>query len=126
MTTRVRKIRQGWDGMKKDRLSKRIAKMNHTMAPSFSPGPSRSAKSKDRDGERAASYRIARLRLGAGEDLRCVIKNMSRNGAKIVLEGKIALPRTVILDIDAKEMSCAVRWQNENEAGLKFNRDSKT
>ncbi|WP_428408376.1 PilZ domain-containing protein [Hyphococcus sp.] len=55
-------------------------------------------------------------------DIKCIVKNISADGAMIVLEGAIALPERFRLVIDGYSAPAPVRlvWQEENQAGLAF------
>ncbi len=55
-------------------------------------------------------------------EMKCIVKNISPDGAMIVLEGAIALPERFRLAIDGYAAPAPVRlvWQEEDEAGLAF------
>ncbi len=71
---------------------------------------------------RVPVYREGRLILTGGSQLRCVIVDLSRNGARIELDGASGLPEFVSLKVVATDevRRARVAWTRENTAGLSF------
>lgn len=80
-------------------------------------------KSKPRSAGRAPAYKFGILinPLDRSE-IRCVITNLSRSGAKVMLEGAVTLAPFVTLKIGAVGAvhRAKVAWQDGNEVGLMF------
>lgn len=85
----------------------------------FSP-PLKNLKS--RSAPRAPAYRIARLILPSGAHVKCVVKELSAKGAKVVIEGHLALPAHAKLEfaLTGQALHATIIWQEEAEAGLEF------
>lgn len=106
----------------KDQLSKRLAAIKTAKPVDWTPPP---AKERPRRGEdRKPSYRFARVILADRSEVKCIIKDVSSGGVKIVLEGAHPLPSRVNLKVDqtGQTFRAAVVWQKELEAGLAFDR----
>ncbi len=82
----------------------------------------RSAPKADREEERRPVYKFGIALTSGGDERRCVVRDISETGAKIVLEGAIALPREFRLVIDGYRAptTAALVWQKDNEAGITF------
>ncbi len=53
--------------------------------------------------------------------LDCIVKNMSEEGAKLVLSVPESLPDAFsVRFIDGRERTCAVRWRVMNEIGVQY------
>jgi hypothetical protein len=52
----------------------------------------------------------------------CLVRNMSRNGAKVVVQGTVLLPREFELTLPQKGESRRARivWREQGEAGIAF------
>ena len=75
---------------------------------------------KDREAERKSVYKFGLVQAPNGEEIRCVVRDLSESGAKLVLEGAISLPGDFRLVIDGYHAPthASLKWQNENEAGV--------
>lgn len=71
---------------------------------------------------RVPVYREGRLILTGGSHLRCVIVDLSRNGARIELDSESGLPEFVSLKVVVTDevRRARVAWTRENTAGLSF------
>lgn len=80
------------------------------------------ARETDREAYRKAVYKFGMVLTQGGEEARCVVRDISDTGAKIVLEGGIALPSEFRLLIDGYRAPAAatLKWQKDNEAGVKL------
>ncbi len=78
------------------------------------------APKKDREAQRKSVYKFGLVQAPNGEEIRCVVRDLSESGAKLVLEGTISLPGEFRLVIDGYHAPthALLKWQNENEAGV--------
>lgn len=76
----------------------------------------------DRETARRPAYKIGMVMTPAGEDISCVVRDISEAGARVVLEGAIGLPPEFKLVIEgySAPTHVALAWQKENEAGISF------
>lgn len=107
----------------KDRISRRLASITAARpvdAPP--PPPSKKPKRVQRADDRRPAFKFGKVVLDDKSELKCVIKDLSAAGAKIVLEGAITLPPIVLLKIDqtGERRKAAVVWQKETDVGLSF------
>jgi hypothetical protein len=107
----------------KERLRQRLTALSASKSPANSAiEKMKHGRKKDRGAPRVATYRVGRVIYGGRNSTQCVIKDMSENGARIVLEGEAALPPQVTLVIaqSGVRRTAAVIWQNDREVGLAF------
>ncbi len=80
------------------------------------------ARQADREDDRKPVYKFGVIVMRGGEEARCVVRDISEHGARIVLEGSIPLPREFRLVIDGYRAptTASLAWQKENEAGVSF------
>ena len=104
-----------------DKLQSRIARLKAPAAAAAGGVASRN-KHAPREGDRLETYKGGKLLIPNGEDVACVIKNMSKKGAKAIVATEVALPPTVTLCIPAAGLKrrCRVAWCKEGEIGLTF------
>jgi len=78
------------------------------------------ARETDREAYRRAVYKIGMVMTHGGDEARCVVRDISDTGAKIVLEGGLALPAEFRLLIDGYRApaDATLKWQKKNEAGV--------
>lgn len=71
---------------------------------------------------RQAVFRSAQLQISKSENIPCVVKNLSPEGARIVMAGAYGLPLTATLKMHQFGFvkKARVVWQHETEAGLQF------
>jgi hypothetical protein len=109
---------------KKDNiLSKRLASLSSQKPVDWTPPPSAAPKERPKRVEdRKPAYRFARLILGDRSEVKCIIRDFSSRGMRVVLEGSHPLPPhlTVKIDQTGQSKKAAVVWQKELEAGLCF------
>lgn len=106
----------------KDRITRRLTAIKTASAAQFDgPEAARPSRNK-RSEERRTVYRFARLVLPDRSVVKCIMKDVSTGGAKIVIEGNIAMPSRVLLKVDqtGQTKRARVAWQNETEVGLQF------
>ena len=75
-----------------------------------------------RKAERVACYKFGMVVTLEGDEMNCVVRDISRAGAKIVIEGAKGLPSRFTLVIDGYRAPTRVArvWQNDDEAGVLF------
>lgn len=75
-----------------------------------------------RNGVRRNCYKIAIVVGGRSFEHSCVVKDLSPHGARIAVDGEMALPRRLTLKIHGMGTNerCRVCWQMGREAGLAF------
>lgn len=75
-----------------------------------------------RKSPRVRSLKGARIVYDNGTKTRdCTIRNMSKDGAKLVMESAMQLPDAFILLFDdGNQRFCRVRWRKINEIGVEF------
>ncbi len=105
----------------KDLISKRLAAITAAKPVELS-APTTSKQRPKRVEARQSVFRFARIILADRSQVKCIIKDVSSRGAKIVLEGSHPLPSRITLKIDqtGQVKPAAVVWQKELEAGLAF------
>lgn len=86
------------------------------------PAPTYVARRTIRSEQRETSYRLATILLNGRFGHKAVIRDMSRIGARILLEEMQTLPPVVTLKIaqTGAKIRARVIWQREMEAGLSF------
>ncbi|MGE0409467.1 MAG: PilZ domain-containing protein [Amphiplicatus sp.] len=106
----------------KDIISKRLAAITSSKPVAVSGAVAAAKGRAKRAEERQSVFRFARLFLSDRHEVKCIVKDLSSRGAKIVLEGSHPLPSRVVLKIDQTGVTknAAVVWQKELEAGLAF------
>lgn len=112
----------------KNRISERLAAIKTASAAQFdAPEPPRATRAK-RAAERQTVYRFARLVLPDRSVVKCIMKDISTGGAKVIIEGAIAMPPKVLLKVDQTGVTkrARVAWQKDTEVGLQFIVDSET
>lgn len=102
------------------RLTTRIATLKASTPVDFPLPPQKAPKA--RVTARNVAYKIAKLRLPGGSAYTCIVKDISKSGAKVLTEGSQTLPVRVALEIEqiGRSLSAAVVWQDGNEVGLLF------
>lgn len=71
---------------------------------------------------RSAVYIHNVLILNDGTRLTCIMRDTSRFGLRIALQGAISLPDTVLIRVDRTMWRCRVVWRTRAEAGLELMR----
>lgn len=107
----------------KDILSKRLASLSSQKPVDWTPPPSAAPKQRPkRAEERKQVYRFGRLILADRSEVKCIIRDFSSCGVRVVLQGAHPLPPFVTIKIDqsGQTKKAAVVWQKELEAGLCF------
>jgi hypothetical protein len=71
---------------------------------------------------RSRVLKSAKLILGSSSVIDCVVRNLTNNGARIVVDNSIILPEHLQLTFDGGRTSyaCRVVWRRLNETGLEF------
>ncbi|MEM9170540.1 MAG: PilZ domain-containing protein [Pseudomonadota bacterium] len=79
-------------------------------------------KRKGREATRRSAYKIGVIRLYNNEVLRCVVKDVSQSGARVVLEGSISLPNEFLFTIEGFKGEARVKrvWQREKIVGVQY------
>ncbi len=105
--------------MTKKNLHERLASLKPTKPVHLSKMQGRK---RDRESERRSAYKFGTLRLAGGEEIKCIVQDLSATGMKIKLQGAQALTPEMFMVISGMGFSRPVRlcWQNEDEAGLSY------
>ncbi len=71
---------------------------------------------------RTTVYRLASLFINKMDSERCIVVNLSADGARITMEDVIDLPETVVLRFDQSGIrkNARVVWRQDRDAGLCF------
>ncbi len=77
---------------------------------------------------RKTTFKLARIFVNKIDSIRCVVINLSADGARISIEGEFDMPQFVVLKFEETgiQKKARVAWQHENEFGLSFLRTEKT
>ncbi len=77
---------------------------------------------------RKTVFKLARVFVNKIDSIRCVIVNLSADGARISIEGEFDMPQYVVLMFEETgiKKKARIAWQHENEFGLSFLRKEKT
>lgn len=112
----------------KDRISARLAAIKTASAAQFDMPEKPRPSSNKRGSDRRTVYRFARLVLPDRSVVKCIMKDISPGGAKVVIEGAIIMPPKVLLKVDqtGETKRARVAWQTDTEVGLQFIVDSET
>lgn len=102
-----------------DKLNDRLKRL--ATAPSVEAPQPKKFKAR-RAVDRIPSFKFGRISLQTGEDIRCVVKDMSPSGAKIALEGAFTLPLRAILTIEqmGRGRRVTIEWQEGPDVGVSF------
>ena len=74
-----------------------------------------------RDTTRRHTYLPAFLYTVAGTSLgKCIVKDISENGAKIIFSAVEELPDGFLLTMGMSRQHCRVMWRNQEEVGVQF------
>ena len=106
---------------KNNRLTERFQTIASTK-PVVSTAPRVRSTRMPRDNERITCYRYGKIKYGNFEPVQVVIKDVSPNGARIVLEHASKLPDMILLKAPSSGIKsrCLVVWQRGHTAGMKF------
>lgn len=76
----------------------------------------------ERGAQRRKVFKFGIALFPSGDEAKCIVKDISAEGAKLTLEGAIGLPAEFTLAIDGfgAPTKAALVWQSDNEAGIKF------
>jgi PilZ domain len=77
---------------------------------------------------RKTTFKLARIFVNKIDSIRCVIINLSADGARISIEGDFDMPQYIVLKFEETgiQKKARIAWQHENEFGLSFLREEKT
>jgi PilZ domain len=77
---------------------------------------------------RKTTFKLARIFVNKIDSIRCVIINLSADGARISIEGDFDMPQYVVLKFEETgiKKKARIAWRHENEFGLSFLREEKT
>jgi|GEM_PF-1540339 len=76
---------------------------------------------------RKSVFKLARIFVNKIDSVRCVVINLSADGARISIEGEFNMPPFVVLKFEESgiKKKARVAWQHNNEFGLSFLRKEK-
>jgi PilZ domain-containing protein len=96
--------------------------------PVATPPEFASAQENRRRQPRKTTFKLARIFVNKIDSIRCVIINLSADGARISIEGDFDMPQYVVLKFEETgiQKKARIAWQHENEFGLSFLREEKT
>ncbi len=105
--------------MRKKQLENRLATLKPTKSVDLS---NMKGRQRDRNAERRSAYKFGTLHLPGGEEIQCIVQDLSATGMKIKLPGAHALTPEMFMVISGMGFSKVVklRWQDEDEAGLSY------
>jgi len=107
-----------------DRLERRLKSLSapNPNEPMFGSRKARPKNSDKRSHDRTPTFRVGKVIFASRSEVPCVIKDCTQEGARIALEGELALPEQVVLAIAQAGMRRAARviWQDGREVGLEF------
>lgn len=107
-------------GKMNERLAKRIADLSASAAAGVDYSSAK--REKDRACNRSPTFKPGRIIFSGRNEVPCIIKDMTADGARVILEGEAGLPPVVTLIVtqSASRRRARVAWQKEREAGLSF------
>lgn len=99
-----------------DRLTARLSALTTAPALALHLAPARSRRGEPRE----PVYRFGRVMFGDSTVICCIIKDISRSGARIMMEGAGDLPEhlTFCIDQSGRRYRARVAWRRDQEAGL--------
>jgi hypothetical protein len=106
-----------------DRMLRRLTALTTASAVRDAEIPAPKKQRRKQPGEdRRSIFRFATAEIGGGGEARCIVRDVSRNGARIAFEGEPSLPPVIVLRMDptGERRHARVIWQREREAGLLF------
>lgn len=108
-----------------DILARRIARIASTKPAVCPPIPARRQKPSDIRAKREKVFRLASIYTGKNSFVRCVVKDISGNGACLTLQTAKALPASVVVkfDQDGVRRRMKVVWQSDNDIGVNDSED---
>ncbi|NNE39340.1 MAG: PilZ domain-containing protein [Marinicaulis sp.] len=76
----------------------------------------------DRAVDRQTVYKFGLIFTDENLELRCIVRDLSPDGAKLTLDGADGLPQTFKLAIDGYSAPAQARliWQEESDVGIAF------
>ena len=80
------------------------------------------APSVERELHRHPVFRFGIVKTPSLEEVKCIVKDLSSNGAKLAFEGAISLPDKFTLAIEGYAAPTPARlvWHEDTEAGVEF------
>ena len=109
----------------KDMVGDRLTPLGSVFMPSSAePAPSVPFDQERRaGGDRHAAMRLATIILDTGEQIPCVIRDLSVTGAKLGVARRYRLPESFLLLVQGHEPAFPVRraWQRGDQAGVRLN-----
>lgn len=107
-----------------DRLERRLKTLSgqNPNAPAFGNRKVRPRNTDKRSQDRTPTFRAGKVIFSGRNEIPCVIKDCTQEGARVALEGELALPEEVVLVIAQAGVRRAahVIWQDGREVGLEF------
>ncbi|GLS42282.1 PilZ domain-containing protein [Methylobacterium brachythecii] len=78
----------------------------------------------DRREERSEANLIAVIRLPSGEDIRCIVRDVSKSGARLGIPRGCVLPERFMFKVNGRSFVFRVRlaWQRDCYAGVRIER----
>ncbi|GEP08794.1 PilZ domain-containing protein [Methylobacterium gnaphalii] len=78
----------------------------------------------DRREPRSQANLIATIRLSSGEEIRCIVRDVSKSGARLGLPRGCVLPESFMFKVSGRRFVFLVRlaWQRDCYAGVRIER----
>jgi hypothetical protein len=78
----------------------------------------------DRREERSEANLIAMIRLQSGEEIRCIVRDVSKSGARLGIPRGCVLPDSFMFKVNGRSFVFLVRlaWQRDCYAGVRIER----
>lgn len=107
-----------------DFVAKRLAAITNAK-PLACPPATTTNKARRERLTRHSVFRLARIFISKMDSIRCVVVNLSADGARITMEDAYALPDTVTLRFDQSGVrrKARVAWRQDRDIGLCFIKD---
>ncbi|MEM9616331.1 MAG: PilZ domain-containing protein [Pseudomonadota bacterium] len=107
-----------------DFVAKRLAAITNAK-PLACPPATTTNKAKRKRLTRHSVFRLARVFISKMDSIRCVVVNLSADGARITMEDAYALPDIVTLRFDQSGVrrKARVAWRQDRDIGLCFIKD---
>lgn len=106
-------------------VARRLKAITNAKPVALPPMAARSDRRKD--SARQSVFRLARLFTSRFDSVRCVVVDLSADGARVAMEGAYTLPEEVTLSFDQScvKRKARIAWRHDRELGLEFIKDEK-
>lgn len=107
-------------------VAKRLSAISNTK-PVTCPPEAAAIIGKHERAPRQSVYRLASLYISKIDCVRCVVVNLSADGARITMEGIFELPEFVVLRFDQSgvKRKARIAWRQDRDIGLTFIKEER-